>query len=95
MVLTLKRWKSRSSPGIAAGGAGKPIHSFNKAAAGRKPRGGFFVSGQFCLEAWSSARKGRKADRPPAAAIGREEPSRRKPVPAPEANKVTRGGAVR
>ena len=31
MVLTLKRWKSRSSPGIAAGGCcGEPIHSFKR-----------------------------------------------------------------
>ena len=36
MVLVLKHWKSRSSPGIKAGGhaGNKPIHSFKKAAAG-------------------------------------------------------------
>ena len=44
MVLTLKRWKSRTPPGIAAGGQQGITHShcYRKAAAG-KPSGGFFV----------------------------------------------------
>src|SRR6478735_8028447 len=44
MVLLLKQWKSRSSPGFAGGVVRKPIHNFRKAAAGM-PSGGFFVLG--------------------------------------------------
>ena len=46
MVLTLKRWKSRSSPGIAAGAAGKkPIHMLPQGRCRISPSGGFCVSG--------------------------------------------------
>jgi hypothetical protein len=33
MVLLLKQWKSRSSPGFAGGVRGKPIHDVENAAA--------------------------------------------------------------
>ena len=45
MVLTLKRWKSRSSPGIAAGAAGKnPFTCSNHKAAAGSVRAAAFVS---------------------------------------------------
>jgi hypothetical protein len=43
MVLLLKQWKSRSSPGFAGGAERNPF-TISKAAAGM-PSGGFFVSG--------------------------------------------------
>ena len=47
MVLVLKHWKSRSSPGIKAGGqkGTKPIHKSKKAAAGQPRAAAFLVSG--------------------------------------------------
>ena len=48
MVLPLKRWKSRSSPGIEADvSTGNPFMMFEKPLPDL-PRGGFFVSGPFC-----------------------------------------------
>lgn len=38
MVLTLKRWKSRSSPGIEGGETGKPIRIFVASSAGGRIR---------------------------------------------------------
>ena len=42
MVLLLKQWKSRSSPGFAGGVKQEPIRNVFKAAAGQ-PSGGFLV----------------------------------------------------
>ena len=42
MVLLLKQWKSRSSPGFVGGVVRNPFAMFSKAAAGQ-PSGGFFV----------------------------------------------------
>ena len=54
MVLPLKRWKSRSSPGIEAGGNGKPIHLSVPARKGgaalKGPRGPFCVFGDLFSE---------------------------------------------
>ena len=50
MVLTLKRWKSRSSPGITAGALWKTHSRFQKMPLPVIPRGGVFVSGA----GWSS-----------------------------------------
>ena len=42
MVLLLKQWKSRSSPGFETGASKNPF-TVSKAAAGLTPSGGFFV----------------------------------------------------
>ncbi len=44
MVLTLKRWKSRSSPGIEAGAYRAKTHSHVKTAAAGLPRAAAFLS---------------------------------------------------
>ena len=57
MVLLLKQWKSRSSPGFAGGAGKKPIHDFEKAAAGHV-RAAAFLLAQRCAAGgdagWSS-----------------------------------------
>ena len=77
MVLVLKHWKSRSSPGIRAGGH-RDINPFtvSKAAAGAFPSGGFFVSGLGASEEGAievrSTSQGRPAARTPDLIRGRE-----------------------
>ena len=48
MVLLLKQWKSRSSPGFAGGVRRKPIHSYNKPLPGDRAAAFLFGAG------WSS-----------------------------------------
>ena len=54
MVLTLKRWKSRSSPGIEAGAYRVKTHSQSKTAAAGRPRAAAFLSLAFGLYARSA-----------------------------------------
>ena len=88
MVLVLKHWKSRSSPGIKAGGQGRAPSKYHfdgarinpftisKSRCRCKPRGGFFVSGLGASEEGAievrSTSQGRPAARTPDLIRGRE-----------------------
>ena len=76
MVLVLKHWKSRSSPGIIADGRGTNPFTISKSRCRCKPRGGFFVSGLGASEEGAievrSTSQGRPAARTPDLIRGRE-----------------------
>src|SRR5215207_381010 len=58
MVLLLKQWKSRSSPGFAGGARQEPIHDVYKAAGGNAPAAALSFSARTSVDdigaGWSS-----------------------------------------
>ena len=60
MVLLLKQWKSRSSPGFAGGAGKKPIHDVFKAAGGDKLAAALLFE---ALALWTGATKSARVKR--------------------------------